>query len=116
MTLEMQDFDELQDAALRQLEIAITRSEGNAEGRVGREIERLETEAQQIYRFVVLLQKNEQDLDKVAEIWGKMVMICDAFAGKVAELSQRFPGHRLSADRILDLRSAAEERRQLHAR
>ena len=81
-----------------------------------REVAQLQAELEQIYRVVVLLQKNETDMERVEEIWGKMVTICDEFARRLSALAAKQPAHRASYDRILDVRNAAEERRRLHSR
>jgi hypothetical protein len=80
------------------------------------EVAQLQAELEQIYRVVVLLQNNETDLDHVAEIWSKMVAICDEFARRLSALANKRPAYRASHDRILDFRNAAEDRRQLHCR
>jgi len=104
MTLELADLDALKDAAIQKLDQSQTEvSQGTA---LDRRLAQLQAELEQIYRVVVLLQKNETDIDRVAEIWGKMVSICDEFARRLAA--------RACYDRVLDLRNAAEERRQLH--
>lgn len=81
-----------------------------------REVAQLQAELEQIYRVVVLLQKNEVNMDAVAQIWSKMVGICDEFGRRPSALASQVPTYRAAYDRILDLRNAAEERRQLHSR
>jgi hypothetical protein len=55
-------------------------------------------------------------MDRVAEIWSKMVLICDECARRLSKLAAQRPAYRASYDRILDVRNAAEERRRLHCR
>ena len=81
-----------------------------------REVAQLQAELEQIYRVVVLLQKNELSMEAVAQIWTKMVGFCDEFARRIPALASQGPTYRAAYDRILDLRNAAEERRQLHGR
>jgi hypothetical protein len=90
----------------------------NANLNVGldREVGQLQAELEQIYRVVVLLQKNEMNIERVAEIWGKMVTICDEFARRLSALRGKGASYQASHDRILDFRNAAEERRRLHAK
>ena len=80
------------------------------------EAAQLQAELEQIYRVVVLLQKNETSMERVAEIWSKMTAICDEFLRRLSALISQRPVLRASYDRILDLRNAAEERRRLHCR
>ena len=54
-------------------------------------------------------------MERTAEIWSKMVQICDDFARRLCTLAGRRPSYRASHDRILDLRNAAEEGRRLHS-
>ena len=110
MTLEVVDLDALKDAAIRKFDDRLahaTRDES-----LDREVAQLLAELEQIYRVVVLLQKNETNMERVAEIWGKMVAICDECARRLSKLAAQRPAY----DRILDVRNAAEERRRLHCR
>jgi hypothetical protein len=116
MTLEMQDLDALKDVALQRFDTRVADLSVNGEERIVQEVARLQAELEQIYRVVVLLQKNETGIDRVAELWAKMVAICDTFARRISVLAHSYPSARISHDRILDLRTAAEERRQLHSR
>src|SRR5437899_9349304 len=106
MTLDLTDLDTLKDAAIAKFDQRVAGSVQNEP--LEREVAQLQAELEQIYRVVVLLQKSEPSLEKVAEIWGKMVAICDEFARRLSDLVKRQPAHRASYDRILDLRNAAE--------
>jgi hypothetical protein len=114
MTLEMVDLDALKDAAIKKFDDHLAISTQGAP--MDREVAGLQAELEQIYRVVVLLQKNETDMGRVAELWSKMVNICDEFARRLSSLAADRPVYRPSHDRILDLRNAAEERRRLHLR
>src|SRR2546422_788700 len=114
MTLELDDLDTLKTAAIKKFDECV--AQNSPGGDLDREVAQLQAELEQIYRMVVLLQKNEPSLERVAEIWGKMVAICDEFAGRLSTLSGKSPAYRASYDRILDVRNAAEERRRLHSR
>src|SRR5438445_201233 len=85
MTLELGDLDTLKDAAIKKFDDSL--ASGN--GPLDREVIQLQAELEQIYRVVVLLQKNESSLDRVAEIWSKMVGICDDFARRLSTLANR---------------------------
>src|ERR1041385_2211908 len=114
MTLELDDLDTLKDAAISKFDDRIAHAA--KEEPMDREVAQLLAELEQIYRVVVLLQKNETEMERVAEIWGKMVTICDEFARRLSALAGKHPRYRASYDRILDLRNAAEDRRALHTR
>jgi hypothetical protein len=114
MTLEFSDLDTLRDISIKGFEDRIARLPSDPCEYLHQEIARLQTELEQIYRVVVLLQKHEPSMERVAEIWGKMVEICDSFGRRASDLSAKHPACRISHDRILDLRNAAEERRLLH--
>lgn len=114
MTLELADLDTLKEAVLKKFDDDVTRVASKAP--LDRQVALLQAELEQIYRVVVLLQKNETAMDRVAEIWAKMLAICDEFARRRSTLALQQPIYRSAYDRILDLRNAAEERRQLHSR
>lgn len=112
--MERADLDTLKEAAIRRFEESLSQAEGS-EPR-DQEVAQLQAELEQIYRMVVLLQKNEAEMESVAAIWTKMVGICDEFAQRLSSIASRRKSYRASYDRILDVRNAAEERRQLHRR
>ncbi|MBI4327340.1 MAG: hypothetical protein HY674_19065 [Chloroflexi bacterium] len=114
MTLELADLDTLKEAAIKKFDAHLARSTHGEP--LDREVAQLQAELEQIYRVVVLLQKNESTMERVAEIWGKMVAICDEFGRRLSALVGKRPAYQESHDRILDLRNAAEERRRLHCR
>src|ERR1041385_4651541 len=114
MTLELDDLDTLKDAAISKFDARIAHAAKDEP--MDREVAQLLAELEQIYRVVVLLQKNETEMERVAEIWGKMVVICDECARRLSALIAQRPAYRPSYDRILDVRNAAEERRRLHCR
>src|SRR6266446_104103 len=105
MTLELADLDTLKEAAIQKFENSLAHLAGDKP--LDREVAQLQAELEQIYRVVVLLQKNETSLERVAEIWSKMVGICDEFARRLSALAPKRPTYRTSYDRILDLRNAA---------
>src|SRR5438876_2605454 len=100
MTLELADLDTLKEAAIRKFDGSLALLGDNEP--VDREVAQFQAELEQIYRVVVLLQKNETSLERVAEIWGKMVGICDEFARRLSALAPKRPTYRTSYDRILD--------------
>ncbi len=114
MTLELIDLDTLKEAAIKKFDASVAhQAEG---GSMDREVAQLQAEFEQIYRVVVLLQKNEPNMERVAEIWSKMVTVCDEFARRLSDWAGKHPASRAPYDRILDMRNAAEERYQLHRR
>ena len=114
MILELADLDTLKEAAIRKFDERM--AEASRDVPMDREVAELQAELEQIYRVVVLLQKNEPDMRAAAEIWSKMAGICDEFGRRLSALASQGPAYRAAYDRILDLRNAAEERRQLHSR
>ena len=114
MTLELADLDTLKDAAAKKFDDRLASSTHGDP--MDNEVAQLLAELEQIYRVVVLLQKNETSMERVAEIWSKMTAICDEFLRRLSALISQRPVLRASYDRILDLRNAAEERRRLHCR
>ncbi|MBI2928847.1 MAG: hypothetical protein HYY24_24555 [Verrucomicrobia bacterium] len=112
MTLELADLDTLKEAAIKKFD---DRLAGSAHGEpLDREVAQLQAEFGQTYRMAVSLRKHAASMERVAEIWGKVVAICDEFAHRLSEWLGTRPSYRVSCDRVLDLRNAAEERRHLH--
>ena len=114
MTLELDDLDTLKEAAIKRFDDGLAHAAQDKPA--DHEVAQLQAELEQIYRVVVLLQKNEPGMERVAEIWGKLVAICDEFARRLSALAGKRAAYRSAYDRILDLRNAAEERRRLHVR
>src|ERR1041385_561524 len=106
MTLELADLDTLKEEAVKKFDERLAGTPHDQP--LDREVAQLLAELEQIYRVVVLLQKNESSMERVAEIWGKMTAICDEFARRLSSLLSQRPAFRASYDRILDLRNAAE--------
>lgn len=78
---------------------------------------RLEAELLTIYRFVVRLVRNEDDLQRVADWWRTMVTQCDAFAKRLHDLSLAHPGcgAEIFYDRVFDLRNKCQRLQRMHA-
>src|SRR5712692_6618113 len=102
MTLELADLDALKEAAVKKFDDGIAHLSQSET--LDREVSQLQAELEQIYRVVVLLQKNELNMERVAEIWGKMVAICDEVARRLSALAGKHASCRPTYDRILDLR------------
>ena len=67
------------------------------------------------YGVAAKLAHREPTLEGTVAIWSKVVALCDDVAREVKELEGKHPGSKASFDRILDLRNAAEFRRELHS-
>ncbi|MBI4026275.1 MAG: hypothetical protein HY360_14925 [Verrucomicrobia bacterium] len=79
-----------------------------------REVARLEGQLEAIYRMAVLLQKREERMEAAFQVWDVMVRICDSFLYQLDALKRDHPACGASHDKMLDLRLAAEKRRELH--
>jgi hypothetical protein len=95
MILQMQDLHALERAAIQHFEAGLMPGPLQDPNRISEYLARLEAELEQIYRVVVLLQKNESDMTQAAEIWRKMVNICDSFARQVSALGETLPSARV---------------------
>lgn len=86
-------------------------SQFNAEAR------ELETGILTLYKFVVLMVKKEENTDKVASLWGRMVEVCDDFSKRLANLQSMHPhcGAAFYHDRVLDLRNKCSRLQQMHS-
>lgn len=78
------------------------------------EVGRLEAQTIQLYGIAALAAKREPDPQKVAEVWGMMVQICDGVAAKIISLCQKHPACSASHDKILDLRNKCARLMDIH--
>jgi hypothetical protein len=81
--------------------------------------QRLVAKVESTYAVAAKLAHREPTLEGTTAIWSKMVAICDQAAAEIQRIasdSKNKPSlDRILDDRILDLRSAAERRRDLHS-
>ncbi|MBI5386096.1 MAG: hypothetical protein HZA90_15595 [Verrucomicrobia bacterium] len=113
MILEISDLVAIQDSALRNFDERVSKADAKRED-IEREASRLESQLEQLYSLSALMARREPDVTKTAELWGRLVRICDVFAARLFQLSQQHAWGTAAYDRILDIRSAAEELRALH--
>src|SRR5437867_901114 len=114
MILEISDLEAIQDSALRKFDERVSRAAARRED-IAREADRLESQLEQLYSLSALMARREPDVAKTAELWGRLVKTCDLFAARLFQLSQQHALGTSAYDHILDIRSAAEELRALHA-
>jgi len=114
MILEISDLEAIQDSALRKFDERVSRAAARRED-IEREADRLESQLEQLYSLSALMARREPDVAKTAELWGRLVKTCDLFAARLFQLSQQHALGTTAYDHILDIRSAAEELRALHA-
>lgn len=103
MTLELVDFEQLGESALDDFKQAAETDSSASQ--------RLVAKVELTYALAAKLAHREQTVEGTAAIWAKMVAICDQIAGQI----KRAPNNSAGLDRILDLRNAAERRRELHS-
>ena len=113
MILEISDIEAIQNSALRKFEERVSTATASRE-EIEREASRLESQLEQLFSLSAVMARREPDVTKTAELWGRLVKICDLFAARLYQLSQRDALGTAAYDSILDIRSAAEELRALH--
>src|SRR5437588_7292951 len=114
MTLELSDLDTIKNDALKKFDERVSGAGQNRQ-EIEREVLRLESQLEQLYSFTALMARREGDVAKTAELWGNLVKTCDGFAGRLYQLAQQHSLSTAGYDRILDIRSAADELRALHS-
>jgi hypothetical protein len=114
MILEISDLDVVKDSALRKFDERMANADPTNRETLEREAARLESQLEQLYAFTALMARREPDMARTAELWQRLVRICDVFAGRVFQLSQQHASGTAAYDSILDVRSDAEELRALH--
>ena len=115
MTLELSDLDTIKDNALKQFDERVAKANPANRNEIEREVARLESQLEQLYSFTAVMARREPDMAKTAELWARLVKICDLFAGPVFQFSQQHALDTAAYDNILDFRTAAEELRALHS-
>ena len=115
MLLLLTDLEQLSQTALQEFGQEVTGICGDVDADFERHAQRLEAKLEQLYAVAARLAQREDTLEGVAAIWASMVTICDSMAKALADLQQGRPPRSDSYDRILDIRSACEENRALHA-
>jgi len=113
MTLEISDLETIQESALKKFDERVSKVAGSRQD-LEREADRLESQLEQLYSLSALMARREPDVARTAELWARMVRICDIFAARLFQLSQQHAIGTTAYDHILDIRSAAEELRALH--
>jgi hypothetical protein len=115
MRLEISDLDVMKESALKKFDERLAKADPARPQDVEREAARLESQLEQLYSLTALMAQREPDVNKTAELWLRLMKICDAFANRVFQLSERHAASKSAYDTILDLRSAADELRTLHS-
>src|SRR5262245_60857200 len=113
MTLEISDLEAIQNSALRKFEERVAKAADNRE-EIAREATRLESQLEQLFSLSALMARREPDVTKTAELWARLVRVCDLFSARLYPLSQQHALGTTAYDNILDIRTAAEELRALH--
>ena len=77
----------------------------------------LETELLMLYKMVALCARKDDDLDRIASLWGQMVSVCDKAFVRLQSLIKAHPdcGANIYQDRILDLRNRCHRLQETHA-
>ncbi len=115
MTFELVDLEELGEKALDDFTRTVGRVQPGAAEAFADAVGSLVTKVEFTYAVAAKLAHREQTVEGTAAIWAKMVALCDQMAAQVKRLELEHPGGEASFDRILDLRNAAERRRELHS-
>jgi hypothetical protein len=115
MTLELVDLEDLGEKALEDFSQSVKQSPGGSPQPLEDAIKTLVAKVEFTYALAAKLAHREQTLEGTAAIWTKMVTICDQVAAHAQRLEAPQSGGAPSFDRILDLRNAAERRRELHS-
>ena len=114
MTFELIDLQDLGKSALQDF----TQTLGARPAGMGDFVtaaERLVAKVEFAYAVAAKLAHREATLEGTVAIWSKMLSICDEAATEIERNLANSPKNKTSLDRILDLRNAAERRRELHS-
>ncbi len=77
----------------------------------------LEAQLITIYRFVISIVDDLDEMETEGTMWKEMVKVCDKFSGKLESLVNNHPtcGAGFYRDRILDLRNKCNRLAKLHS-
>ena len=114
MTFELIDLQDLGNSALQDFTQTLGVHSTSA-GDFVTAAERLVAKVEFAYAVAAKLAHREATLEGTVAIWSKMLSICDQAAAEIERNLAGSPRNKTSLDRILDLRNAAERRRDLHA-
>src|SRR5206468_8580080 len=89
MVLELSDLDVIKDTALKRFDERVAKTDPADREEIEREAARLESQLEQLYSLTALIARREPDVAKTAELWGRLVRICDVFAGRISQLAQQ---------------------------
>src|SRR5688500_7704999 len=111
------DLDALAESTLSNFDSRVANLPQDLCGVFHEEARNLESELLMIYKMVALCAKREDDLDRVANLWGQMVAICDKGFQRLQNLTTAHPdcGAAIYQDRILDLRNRCRRLQETHA-
>lgn len=115
MVLDATDFQAITDSALKLFDERVADVDPSLRGEFDMEVARLESQVVQLYGIAALLARREMEMEKVAEIWGAMILACDAVAAKLQALCAEHPFCVASHDKILDIRNKSARLRDLHS-
>ena len=115
MILTLDDLDALKDAAIERFDKRVAQADPAVCYEFDAEVARLESQLEQLYAVTASLARNEPTVEETADLWGRMVQICDEFAGRVIVLSEEHPSCKASYDHMLDIRCSAKELVDLHS-
>ena len=116
-SIERADLQQMTEDTLARFQKRVADLPPDLQGPFNAEAKALEAEILTIYRVVAMLARKEQDLDKVAELWGLMKSFCDLALSQLSELhrSHPFAGAEVYHDRILDVRNRCQRLQTMHA-
>jgi len=114
MLVTVPDLENLRGTALSEFDRRTATISRDGDETLLRESARLEGQLEAIYRIGVLAQRREPEMEAALAVWDALVKICDSFLARLEALKQDFPACAASYDKMLDLRLAAEKRRDLH--
>ena len=114
MVLDTKDFQTITDSALKLFDERVATADPSVCWEFDIEISRLESQVVQLYGIAALLARREPEIEKVAEIWGAMIQVCDTVARKIQTLCVEHPMCMASHDKILDIRNKSARLRDLH--
>ena len=115
MTFELVDLEELGEKALQDFNQALVAGQSGPAQTFEAAVRNLVSKVEFTYAVAAKLAHREPTVEGTAAIWAKMVAICDQISVQVKSLEREHPGRTACFDRILDLRNAAERRRELHS-
>jgi len=115
--LAQSDVQELGESFLHEFDVRVPELSPDLCASLNQEARQLEAHLTTMYKIVAMLARSEEDMERVAALWGMMVHFCDEAAQRICKLSSEHPHCSASQyfDRICDMGKKCQRLEMMHS-